>query len=73
MYKPEKASIRGHVHRMAGTSIPNKVLKAKFEGERSVGKYIKGWENVVQQNAARFLLCRNWKLAGNERIFGGRR
>jgi hypothetical protein len=62
MYKTEKASIRGHVQRMAGTSIPNKVLKAKFEGVRSVGKYRKRWENMVQQDAARFLLCR--KIAG---------
>jgi hypothetical protein len=31
----------GHVQRMEGTKIPNKVVKAKFEGVRSVGKYRK--------------------------------
>jgi hypothetical protein len=52
---------------MEGTQIPKKVFKAKFEGVRLVGKPRKRWEDVVQQDAARFLCCRNWKLATNDR------
>jgi hypothetical protein len=43
------------------------VLKATFGGVRSVGKARKRWEDVVQQDAARFLHCHNWKLAANDR------
>jgi hypothetical protein len=57
----------GHVQRMEGTRIPKKVFKGKSEGGRSVGKPRKRWEDVVQQDATRFMLCRNWKLAANER------
>jgi hypothetical protein len=32
---------------MGGTQIPKKVLKAKFEGVRIVGKPRKIWEDVV--------------------------
>jgi hypothetical protein len=42
------------------------VFKAKFGGVRSVGKPRKRWENAVQQDAASFLRCRNWKLASND-------
>jgi hypothetical protein len=42
------------------------VFKAKFEGVRSVEKPRKRWEDVVEQDAARFLHCRNWKLAAND-------
>jgi hypothetical protein len=52
---------------MEGTRIPKKVFKAKFEGVRSVGKPRKRWEDVVQQDADRFLRSRNWKLAANDR------
>jgi hypothetical protein len=52
---------------MEGTRIPKKVFKAKFEGVRSVGKPRRRWEDVVQQDAARFLRFRNWKLAANDR------
>jgi hypothetical protein len=52
---------------MEGTRISKKVFKAKFEGVRSVGKSRKRWEYVVQQDAASFLRCRNWKLAANDR------
>jgi hypothetical protein len=52
---------------MEGTRIPKKVFKAKFEGVRSVGKPRKRWEDVVQQDSARFLLCHNWKLTANDR------
>jgi hypothetical protein len=31
-----------------------------------VGKPRKRWEDMVQQDAARFLWCRNWKLAAND-------
>jgi hypothetical protein len=51
---------------MEGTRIPKKALKAKFEGVRSVGKPGKRSEDV-QQDAASFLRCRNWKLAANDR------
>jgi hypothetical protein len=57
----------GHVQRMERTRIPKKVFKAKFEGVRSVAKSRKRWEDVVQQDAARFLCCHNWKLAANDR------
>jgi hypothetical protein len=57
----------GHVQRMEGTRIPTKEFKAKFEGVRSVGKSRKRWEDVVQQDATCFLLCRNWKLAASDR------
>jgi hypothetical protein len=57
----------GHVQRMKGTRIPKKVFKAKFEGERSVGKPRKRWEDAAQQDAASFLCCCNWKLAANDR------
>jgi hypothetical protein len=57
----------GHVQRMEGTRIPKKVFKAKFDGVRSVGKPRKRWEDAVQQDAANFLRCRNWKLAANDR------
>jgi hypothetical protein len=53
---------------MEGTRISKKVFKAKFEGVTSVGKPRKRWEDVVQQDAASFLRCRNWKLAANDRI-----
>jgi hypothetical protein len=43
------------------------VFKAKFEGVRSVGKTRKRWEDVVEQDAARFLHCHNRKLATNDR------
>jgi hypothetical protein len=52
---------------MEGTRIPKKVFKAKFGEVRSVGKPRKRWEDVVQQDAARFLRCRNWKLAAVDR------
>jgi hypothetical protein len=52
---------------MEDTQIPKKVFKAKFEGVRLVGKTRKRWEGVVEQDAARFLHCRNWKLAANDR------
>jgi hypothetical protein len=52
---------------MEGTRIPKKVFKAKFEVVRSVGKPRERWENAVRQDAARFLRCRNWKLAANDR------
>jgi hypothetical protein len=52
---------------MEGTRIPEEVSKAKFEGVRSVGKPRKTCEDVVQQDSARFLRCRNWKLAANYR------
>jgi hypothetical protein len=45
----------------------HKVCKAKFEGVRSVGKPRKRWEDAVEQDAASFLCCHNWKLAGNDR------
>jgi hypothetical protein len=51
---------------MEGTRIPKKVFKAKFEGVRSVGNPRKKCEDAVQQDAARFLRCRNWKLAAND-------
>jgi hypothetical protein len=52
---------------MEGTQIPKKVFKAKFERVRSVGKPRKRWKDAVQQDAASFLRCRNWKLAANDR------
>jgi hypothetical protein len=55
------------VQRMEGARIPKKLLKAKFGGVRSVGKPRKRWEDVVQQDAVRFLHCRNCKLAANGR------
>jgi hypothetical protein len=39
---------------MEGTRIAKKVLKAKFDGVRSVGEPRKRWE-AVQQDAASFL------------------
>jgi hypothetical protein len=39
----------------------------KFKGVRSVGKPKERWEDVVEQDAASFLRCRNWKLADNDR------
>jgi hypothetical protein len=57
----------GRVQRMEGIRIPKKVFKGKFEGVRSVGKPRKRWEDVVQQDAASFLRCRNWKLTANDR------
>jgi hypothetical protein len=52
---------------MEGTRITKKVFKAKFEGISSVGKPRKRWEDAVQQDAAIFLRCCNWKLAANDR------
>jgi hypothetical protein len=43
------------------------VFKVKFEGVRSVGKPRKRWEDVMQRDAARFLRCRNWKLAVDDK------
>jgi hypothetical protein len=43
------------------------VFKTKFEGVRSVGKPRKRWEDAVQQGAASFLRCHNWKLAANDK------
>jgi len=43
------------------------VFKAKFEGVRSVGKPRKRGEDAVEQDAASFLRCRNWKLVANDR------
>jgi hypothetical protein len=51
---------------MEGTRIPKKVFKARFEGVRSLGKPTKRSEDAVQQDAASFLRCRNWKLAYND-------
>jgi hypothetical protein len=42
------------------------VFKANSEEVRSVGKPRKRSENVVQQDSASFLRCRNWKLAAND-------
>jgi hypothetical protein len=56
----------GHVQRMEGTRISKKVFKAGFEGVRSVGKSRERSEDAVQQDAASFLRCRNWKLAAND-------
>jgi hypothetical protein len=47
----------GHVQMMEGTQIPKKVLKAKSGGVTSVGKPRKRWEDVMQQDATRFLSC----------------
>jgi hypothetical protein len=52
---------------MEGTRISKKVLEAKFGEVRAVGKPRRRWEDVVQQDAARFLCCCNWKLVANER------
>jgi hypothetical protein len=52
---------------MEGTRIAKKVFKVKFGEVRSVGKPRKRWADVVQQDAARFLRCPNWKLAANDR------
>jgi hypothetical protein len=52
---------------MEGTRIPKKVFKARFEGVRSVGKPRERSEDAVQQDAASFLRCRNWKLAADDR------
>jgi hypothetical protein len=52
---------------MEGTRIHKKVFKAKFERVRSAGKPRKRREEEVQQEAASFLRCRNWKLAANDR------
>jgi hypothetical protein len=57
----------GHVQRMEGTRIAKKAFKAKFGEVRSVGKPRKRWEDVVQQDAARFLRSGNWKLAANDK------
>jgi hypothetical protein len=51
---------------MEGTRIPKELFKAKFEGVRSVGKPRIRWEDAVQQDAASFLRCRNWKLSPND-------
>jgi hypothetical protein len=56
----------GNFQRMEGTRIPKKVFKGKFEGVRSVRKPRKRWEDVVQQDVASFLRCRNWKLTAND-------
>jgi hypothetical protein len=66
MYQLKRLQWAGHVQRMEGTRIPKKVLKAKFEGVRSVGKPRKRGEDAVQQDAASFLRCRNWKLTAND-------
>jgi hypothetical protein len=52
---------------MEGTQISKKAVKAKFGEVRSVGKPWKRWEDVLQQDAATFLRCYNWKLAANDR------
>jgi hypothetical protein len=52
---------------MEGTRIPKKVFKPEYERVRSVRKPRKRWEDAVQQDAASFLRCRNWKLAANDR------
>jgi hypothetical protein len=52
---------------MEGTRIPKKVLKVKFGEVRSVGKPRKRWKDAVEQDAASFLRCLNWKLAANDR------
>jgi hypothetical protein len=57
----------GQVQRMEDTRIPKNVQKAKFGGVRSVGNPRKSWEDLAQQDTARFLCCRNWKLANNDR------
>jgi hypothetical protein len=49
----------GHVQGMEDTRTPKKMFKVKFEGVRSVGNPRKRWKDVVQQDAARFLRCRN--------------
>jgi hypothetical protein len=51
---------------MEGTQNRKKVLKVKFGGVRSVGEPRTRSEDVMQQDAARFLLCRNWKLAAKD-------
>jgi hypothetical protein len=56
-----------NVQRMEGTQIPKKMFQSKFEGVSSVGKSRKRCEDAVQQDAASFLRCRNWKLAANDR------
>jgi hypothetical protein len=67
MYQLKRLQWAGYVQRMEGTRIPKKVFKAKFEGGRSVGKPRKSREDEVQQEAARFLRCRNCKLTANDR------
>jgi hypothetical protein len=58
---------------MEGTHISKKVLRAKFVRSTSVGKPRKRWEDVVQQDVATFLRCRNWKLATNDRKLWSRK
>jgi hypothetical protein len=65
--KLKRLQSAGHVQKMESTQIPKKVLEVKFGGIRSVGKPRKRWEDVVQQDVARFLCCCNWKLAANDR------
>jgi hypothetical protein len=38
-----------------------------FRKLRPVGKPRKRWEDAVQQDAASFMRCRNWKVAANDR------
>jgi hypothetical protein len=66
MYQLKRFQWAGRVQRTESTRIPKKVFKDKFEGVRSVGKPRKRWEDAVEQDAASFLRCRNWKLAAND-------
>jgi hypothetical protein len=66
MYQLKRLQWAGHVQSTEGTRIPKKVFKARFGGVRSVGKPRKRWEDAVQQDSARFLRSRNWKLAAND-------
>ncbi|XP_050499131.1 uncharacterized protein LOC126879860 [Diabrotica virgifera virgifera] len=51
----------GHVVRMHENRIPRKLLNARMQGRRQVGRPKNRWEDEVDEDARNFLGTRSWK------------
>jgi hypothetical protein len=51
----------GHVQRMEGKRIPQRILESIFIGKRPVGKPRQRWINAVEIDSREILKVRNWK------------
>ena len=57
----------GHVIRMEEDRMPRRILQAKFEGRRTVGRPRIRWEDAVRVDAEKLLRIKNWKTAARDR------
>ena len=57
----------GHIIRMAGERIPEKVLNGKFQNQRLVGKPRTRWEDVIWMDTSQILGIQGWQRRAEDR------